>query len=218
MTVFEEIIPELLELDDLNKLKTRLRDIYSESQKEKLKAKIKKASIPEIKLLDDFNFFFQPAIKAKVMELAKGSFINNSENIVILGATGLGKTHIAIALAIEAALKKGKNVKFVDASDFFTQVESKKDLEKKINSLIKPDLLILDDIGLKKIEGRKAAEILHRIITKRHGKKSTIFTSNVTPNFWLEEKMIAFPILDRIFEKIHSLKFEGESYRTGGKK
>lgn len=199
---------EISESPDFEGMKKRLKSYIENIQNVEIQKLAKKAKLPYAKTLKDFRFSLQPQIEQEIMELANCSFIDKAENIILLGDTGLGKTHIAGALGIEA-LKKKKKVKFITAQDFFA--EDKK-LEKLLKDLIRADLLILDELGLTRIDEAKA-ELLYRLISKRHGKKAMIVTTNVLPKNWLANVPTANAILDRVFENLRVLKFQGDSYR-----
>ncbi|HRU78719.1 MAG TPA: IS21-like element helper ATPase IstB, partial [Rectinema sp.] len=144
------------------------------------------AGFPVQKRLDDFDFNFQPSIdRASIKELASLKFVHNAENVVFLGPPGVGKTHLAIALGIEAA-KAGFRVNFINASilaERLAKAEMLKRLEEKIRGLSKFQLLIIDEIGYLPFD-ELGAHCFFQLISRRYEKASIIFTSNKSYGEW----------------------------------
>lgn len=142
--------------------------------------RMKLAGFPVQKRLDDFDFKFQPSIdKASIKEIASLKFIHNCENVVFLGPPGVGKTHLAIGLGIEAA-KAGFRVNFINASilvERLAKAEKEKKLDDKIRGLSKFQLLIIDEIGYLPFD-ELGAHCFFQLISRRYEKASIIFTSN----------------------------------------
>jgi len=144
------------------------------------------AGFPVEKKLEDSDFKFQPSIdKASIKEIASLKFIHNAENVVFLGPPGVGKTHLAIALGIEAA-KAGFKVNFVNASiliERLAKAEKEKKLEGKIRGLSKFQLLIIDEIGYLPFD-ELGAHCFFQLISRRYERASIIFTSNKSYGEW----------------------------------
>ncbi|MEQ9286567.1 MAG: IS21-like element helper ATPase IstB [Cyclobacteriaceae bacterium] len=155
--------------------------------------------------------------KDQLVRLSDGSFIKNKENIIITGATGVGKSFIASALGHQGC-HMGYKTYYSNASRLFARLKGAKadgSYLKEINRIEKQDLLILDDFGLQPLDniGRVA---LMEIIEDRHGRKATIISSQLPVNTWHEvigESNIADAILDRLVHTAHRIKLEGESMR-----
>lgn len=180
--------------------------------------KMRFAGFPVEKSLDDFNFKFQPSIDKKVIkELTTLKFLHNTENVVFLGPPGVGKTHLAIGLGVEA-IKSGHTVYFANASALVEKLKtaSRKDmLERKLRNLSKYKLIIIDEIGYLPfdIEG---AHGIFQLISKRYEKGSIVFTSNKSYGEWgqiFQDQVIAAAVLDRILHHCTTVNIKGESYR-----
>jgi DNA replication protein DnaC len=176
------------------------------------------AGFPIEKRLDEFDFKFQPSIdRASIRELASMRFIHNVENVVFLGPPGVGKTHLAIALGIEA-VKAGFRVNFANASilvERLTKAEKENKLEERIRKLSKFQLLIIDELGYLPFDNL-GAHCFFQLISRRYEKGSIIFTSNKSYGEWGEifkDNVIAAAILDRILHHCTTINIKGDSYR-----
>jgi DNA replication protein DnaC len=155
--------------------------------------------------------------KNAFIRLADCSFIERHENILIHGPTGAGKSYLASALGHQACMK-GFKVRYFNMSKLFTSLKmSKADASylKELNRLEKQDLLILDDFGLHPVETALRLALLD-IMEDRHGKRSTIFVSQIPVSKWHEllgEQSVADAILDRIVHSAHRIELKGESMR-----
>ena len=161
------------------------------------------AGFPVKKKLEDFDFGFQPSIdRAVISDLATLRFVHNAENVVFLGPPGVGKSHLAIALGIEA-VKAGISVYFTSAGFLIERMKKANSdglLEDKLRTLSKYKLLIIDEMGYLPVDG-EGAHCFFRLISKRYEKTSTIFTSNKSYGEWGEifhDQVIAAAVLDRI--------------------
>lgn len=177
------------------------------------------AHLPFEKGLEDFDFTFQPSVKkAEMLELATGNFIGKHENIIFIGQPGTGKTHLSVSLGLKA-LGYGYTVLFTSVADMITTLEqSRADLsyQKKIQQYLKPDLLILDELGYKSM-AESTVEDFFEIVSKRYEKGSIIITSNRDFQEWgkiLIDKTLTGAILDRLVHHCHIVTIKGESYRV----
>jgi DNA replication protein DnaC len=183
-----------------------------------LSLRMRLAGFPVEKRLDNFDFKFQPSVdKASIKAIASLKFIHNAENVVFLGPPGVGKTHLAIALGIEAA-EAGFKVNFSNASvlvERLAKAEKEKKLEDKIRGLSKFQLLIIDEIGYLPFD-ELGAHCFFQLISRRYEKASIIFTSNKSYGEWgdiFKDHVIAAAILDRILHHCTTVNIKGDSYR-----
>ena len=180
---------------------------------------IKMAGLPHLKELKDFDFDFQSSIdRNQIYDLASLHFIENNENIIFLGSPGVGKTHLATSLGIEAA-KHRMRTYFTKATDMLSTLrKAKKEnrLEAKMKHYISCRLLIIDELGFLPIQ-KGDEKLLFQVIDKRYEKKSTILTTNIQFSDWgelFEDPRIANAILDRLLHHSHVVTIVGDSYRT----
>ncbi len=183
-----------------------------------VESRMRFAGFPSRKTLEGFDFEFQPSLEKKLVnDLAGLRFLHNAENVVFLGPPGVGKTHLAIALGMEA-VKKGYPVHFVNAGTLMerlVQAEKEGKLENKIRGYLKFKLLIVDEIGYLPFSS-EAAHSFFQLISRRYEKSSTIFTSNKSYGEWGEifnDTVIASAVLDRILHHCTTVNIRGESYR-----
>ena len=179
---------------------------------------IRVAGFPFIKTLDKFDFAFQTSIKKnEIMDLATLRFIEEKKNILLLGSSGVGKTHIATAIGIEAA-KKRLSTYFISCHDLITKLtiaHSENRLKDALKTFNKYKLLIIDEIGYLPVD-RNGANLFFQLITKRYEKTSTIITTNQHFSKWGEvfsDNMLANAILDRLLHHSYVFNITGDSYR-----
>ena len=184
----------------------------------------KLAGFPVIKTLEQFDYTFSVGVNRKqIEELATLSFIKRHENIVLLGQCGVGKTHLAIALAYKAVQHRYK-VRFTTISEIlFSANKAKK--EKRYDSFLKsitqPSILVIDEIGYFNMN-KEEANHFFQIISKRYEKGSMILTSNLVFSKWTQvfagDKIVTTAILDRVLHHSHIINIQGDSYRLKEKK
>jgi len=184
---------------------------------------IKKANMGRYKNILEFDFDFNPNInRRQIMDIATCRFVKQCENVILVGAAGVGKTCIAKALGLEAC-NKGFNVLFTRTAKMLEFIYSGKadaTYQKKLESFIKPDLLILDDWGMTPFTD-VMLNILNEVISERYENGSIIITSNRPIAKWGElfgEPVISSALLDRLFHNAHKIKFQGKSYRQKNEK
>lgn len=179
---------------------------------------IKVAHFPYIKELKDFNFDYQPSINKNIIDdLATLRFIEEKKNLLFMGSSGVGKTHLATAIGIEAA-KKRNSVYFISCNDLITNLSrafKENRLESKIKFYCKYKLLIIDEIGYLPIT-KEEANMFFQLIAKRYETKSTIITTNQPFSKWGEvfgDTTIAAAIIDRLVHHSVIINIKGKSYR-----
>lgn len=185
---------------------------------------LRAAKFPKLKPLESFDFASSNVNKIQVQELATLRFIENHENVLFLGPSGVGKTHLACSLGYLAAQRRLK-VKFITAADLILQLEAAKSqgkLAHYLNSVsggIK--LLIIDELGYVKFNAQQA-NLLFQLINKRYETGSTIITTNLSFLKWQEvlnnDEALTTAILDRLIHHSHILNINGDSYRLKQKK
>lgn len=178
----------------------------------------KAAKLPTIKQLEDFDFSFQPSIDSKLIsDLATCKFIKSKENAVFIGASGTGKTHLSIALALKA-LARDYTVYFTTVSDLLYNLHMSKadnSYHKKLKQIIDYDLLILDELGFKQLP-KYSTDDFFNVISKRYETKSTIMTTNKIIDQWndiFDEQVLTRAIVDRIMHHASIVNINGKSFR-----
>lgn len=180
---------------------------------------VKVVGFPHLKEMKDFDFDFQPKInKQQFLDFQSLRFLESNSNIILIGNSGVGKTHLATSIGIAAA-KKRVSTYFIKCQDLIEQLK-KAYLENKLDSRIKHfskyKLLIIDEIGYLPI-GELEAKMFFQLIDKRYEKKSTIITSNINLSEWsgiFVDNMLASAILDRLVHHSSIVNILGNSYRT----
>lgn len=178
-----------------------------------------KSKIITMKSIDEFDFNYQPKLNKKhILDLASCRFINENKNIVLMGKPGVGKTHLANALGLEA-LKQGYNVLFLHINDLIDKLNTAKadgSYRQLMNILCATDLLILDELGFKKIPA-EFIDGVFEVIRKRYEAGSIIITSNRNFEDWSNifgDAVMASAIVDRLVHHAFIIKIDGDSFRT----
>ena len=182
-------------------------------------AMVKVAGFPHLKEVKDFDFNFQPKInKQQILDFESLRFLETNNNILLIGNSGVGKTHLATAIGIAAA-KKRVSTYFIKCHDLISQLKKahiENRLETRIKHFSKYRLLIIDEIGYLPI-GEEEAKMFFQLIDMRYEKKSTIITSNMNLSDWgkiFSDSLIASAILDRLVHHSSIVNILGNSYRT----
>ena len=180
------------------------------------------SAFPYKKEIDDFDFDYQPSInKQEILELNNLGFLSRHENILFVGPSGVGKTHLATSIGITAA-KKRYSVYFISCHDLITQLNKahyENKLEARIKHFCRYELLIIDEIGYLPVD-KQGANLFFQLIAKRYEKHSTIITTNQSFNKWGEvfnDSIIANAILDRLLHHSTVINIKGTSYRIKDK-
>ena len=189
-----------------------------ERQRRMVERRIKQAKFPTVKRLDSFDFTAIPSLnKALVMELSRCEFLDRKENIIALGNSGTGKTHVATGLGV-AACQKGVPVFFMTAASLANELLEAKDERRLLRlhrQLARNKLLIIDELGFVPLS-KTGAELLFEVFSQRYERGSVIVTSNLPFDEWTEtfgSERLTGALLDRITHHVHILEMNGESYR-----
>jgi DNA replication protein DnaC len=181
------------------------------------------AHFPMIRTLEGFDFAAQPSVDERlVRELATGGFVAHGTNVLLFGAPGLGKTHLAIGLG-RRLVELGHTVLFTTATGLLSvlsKAESEGRLEEKLINYVKPRLLIVDELGYLPFE-RRAAHLFFHLVNRRYERGSMLITTNQRVNNWGEmfgDEVLATAILDRLLHHSETLMITGESYRLREKR
>jgi DNA replication protein DnaC len=185
--------------------------------------RIREARFPAVKSLDSFDFPAIPSLnKALVLELARGEYIERRENVIALGNSGTGKTHIALGLGL-AACQRGLSVGFTTAAALVHELLEARD-EKRLLRLQKQlagyRLLVIDELGFVPLS-KSGAELLFEVFSQRYERGSTLVTSNLPFDEWTEvlgSERLTGALLDRLTHHVHILEMNGESYRLAQSK
>jgi len=178
------------------------------------------AAFPSVKTLEQFDFEAAPGVpKARIQELAGLAFIERRENVIFLGPSGTGKSHLAVALGVRATERRYK-VRFVTAADLVLQLEKAR-REHRFDQYLKrailgPSLLILDEIGYLPMQ-KDQADMFFQVVAKRYEQGSVMLTSNLSFGDWEEtfdgNAALTSAMLDRLLHHAHVIQIRGESYR-----
>lgn len=183
---------------------------------------IKAANFPFRKTLEDYDFSFQPSVSEnQIRELANLSFIERNENIIFIGNSGVGKTHLAVSLGIEAA-KHRNSVYFITCHNLMQKLnkaQKENRLDKQLQHLAQYKVLIIDEIGYLPVD-HQGSNLFFQLIARRYMNKSTIVTTNMPFSRWGEvfsDNTLANAILDRLLHHSHVINIKGNSYRIKDK-
>jgi DNA replication protein DnaC len=184
---------------------------------------LKIAHFPSVKTLDDFDFKFQPSVDQRlVRELATGRFLAQADNVLLFGAPGVGKTHLAIGLG-RAVVEAGHSVLFTSATALLAalaKAETEGQLADRLLFYSKPKLLIIDELGYLPFE-RRSEHLFFQLVARRYERGSMLITTNQLVTQWgtvFGDDVLAAAILDRLLHHSHTLMIQGESYRLRQKK
>ena len=186
---------------------------------------LKLATMPGVKTLDQFDWKEAPgAPKAQILELAHLAFVERAENVVMLGPSGVGKTHIALAIA-HRAVTAGHKVRFITAADLMLQLATARSqgrLKEYFNrAVLGPKLLVVDEIGYLPF-GREEANLFFNVVAKRYERGSMVLTSNLPFTQWAgafaDDQTLTAAMLDRLLHHAHIVQISGESYRLKDKR
>ena len=188
-----------------------------------IERRIKAAKFPAVKSLDSFDFKAIPALnKMQVLELARCEWVERRENVIALGPSGTGKTHVALGLGL-AACQKGLSVGFVTAAALVHELMEARDERRLLRlqkQMVSHKLLIIDELGFVPLS-KTGAELLFELISQRYERGATLITSNLPFDEWTEtfgSERLTGALLDRLTHHVNILEMNGESYCLGQSK
>lgn len=189
-----------------------------ERDRRKVERRIKAAKFPVVKSLDSFDFAAIPKLnKMQVLELARCEWVERRENVIALGPSGTGKTHVALGLGL-AACQKGLSVGFTTAAALVSEMMEARDERRLLRfqkQMAAYKLLIIDELGFVPLS-KTGAELLFELISQRYERGATLITSNLPFDEWTEtlgSERLTGALLDRITHHVNILEMNGESYR-----
>jgi DNA replication protein DnaC len=202
-------------MDFLGYLVVREVEGRDRTQKE---TRLKSARFPFYRTLNDFDFGFQNSVSRQtLLDLAQLQFLKSKENVILLGPPGVGKTHLAIALGIEA-INSGYRVQFITAQELADQLYSALadgTVAQAMNKLLRNDLIILDELGYIQLDAT-GSDHLFQLVAKAYEHRSLIVTSNLDFQDWgqlFDQPATAAAFLDRLLHYAHVISLRGDSYR-----
>jgi DNA replication protein DnaC len=194
-------------------------DEVERREAKQLELRLRRASFDRARRLEDFEFPFNPQIpKAKVVDLATGHFVERKENALLVGPTGVGKSHIAQAIGLRVC-QAGHAVLYTSAHAMLSQLRAARadrTYDRKLLRFTAPALLIVDDLGLRPLDGDEPID-LYEIVRQRYERGSMIVTSNRALEEWyplFHDDLLASAAMDRLLHHAHIVVMEGHSYRN----
>lgn len=200
-----------------------LREVLDEelrSREQRVAAtRLREARFPDVKTLDQIDWSALSGVsRPKIAELTTCGFIDKAEDVIIAGPVGTGKTHLAIALGVEAARRRYR-VAFFRAADLVRELFEARDtrtLGRLHRRVQRAALLVIDELGFVPFD-RTGGELLFNLLSERHERRSTLVTTNLAFSEWvsvLGDEKLTTALLDRLAHRAHILTTKGESYRT----
>lgn len=200
-----------------------LEDEVERRAQKQLRLRLRRGALTTTKTLEGFDFNFNPNLnRQQILELASCEFIRQKRNLLLCGPTGVGKSHLAQALGQEAA-RQGLDVLFTSVQKMLAHLNGGRadnSWERRMVVYLRPDLLILDDFGLKSIQP-PGPEDLYDVINERYERGSILLTSNRAPSEWADlflDPLLASAGLDRLLDRAEVVIIRGPSYRSRGRK
>jgi DNA replication protein DnaC len=187
-------------------------------QDRQVRNRLQQARLPFVRTLEQFDFAFQPSLDARqVNELRTLRFVHEASNVVFLGPPGVGKTHLAVGLAVEA-VRAGFSALFLTAHEMVSELGKaarEGTLSRRLRALVTPKVLVIDEMGYLPLD-EMGASLFFQMVSARYERGSILLTSNKSYSEWgavLKEPVIATAILDRLLHHSTTINIRGESYR-----
>ena len=206
-------------LDQQEFLYRLLHDEAERRDGKQLELRLARANFEHARTLEDFDFHFNPGVpRAKVVDLSTCAFVDRHEVVLLLGATGVGKSHLGQALG-HRAVRRGHTVLYTGANQMFMQLRAARgdgSFDRRMLKYTGPDLLILDDLGLMPLRGDEPAD-LYEVIRQRYERGAMIVSSNRALTEWpplFGDPLLASAAMDRLLHHAHVVEIEGDSYRS----
>jgi DNA replication protein DnaC len=196
-----------------------LSDEVARRDRRQLELRLRRACFEQEKVLEDFDWSFNPRVpRGRVLELATCRFVAERRDVVLVGATGVGKSHLAQALGHQAC-RAGHSVRYVAATDLLKELRAARadeSYERALRGFVRPELLIVDDLGLRPLRGDEPQDV-YEVIRQRYERGSTIWTSNRALEEWpalFLEPLLGSAAVDRLLHHAEVLVLEGDTWRN----